>query len=242
MKGVWRWRQVLVALWVWMWAAPALAQQPAGEEAEAAGEAAAEAVVEQAGGEGGGEAEAASLEETLLREATAESGESSAAAEPPDIGYTATVMFFGAGLLALSAWGVRRYYTGRGYQRAHMVDVLDTVRLDGGDRISLVEVEGRRVLVGRSNGRMAALDAWPVRSAQGGGERVSEEREALEEDLASASRRFHRRLTEASRGEGRVESQGHRVDPDPPPRQDGSGERESILASLRQLEGKRGHG
>lgn len=167
--------------------------------------------------------EGARAEDKLVEEAVAGGGTQAPAPRPPDIGYTATVMLFGAGLLAMSAWGVRRYYRSKRGGGAHVVEVVDTVRLDGGDRVTLIKVGGRRVLVGRGGGRMAGLDAWSA-------EEVGEERGEVEEGLARASRRFHRRLSEANRS---VSSEGVAD-------QDGAGERDRLLASLRELEGKHG--
>jgi flagellar biogenesis protein FliO len=186
-------------------------------------------------------------EEQLLQEALAGGEDDStdqATAPAPDIGYTATVMLFGAGVLALAGWGVRRFHLGKQKTVASDIDVVDTVTLDGGDKISLVEVDGRRVLVGRSSGHMRSLDSWPVRQtdAIGADSQASAEPDAARAEAVDS---FFDNAPSAFSGEfeGTLE-RARRSEPAPSPDtfagRDGTRERDSVMVSLRALEQKHG--
>ena len=207
-------RALVLALFVVGWAAPAVAQD-------------AEVAVSQ--------------EDKLLQDALAEQEPDAAKVEAPDMGYTATVMLFGAGVLALAGWGVRRFYNGKQQGISSDIEVIDTISLDGGDKLSLVEVDGRRILVGRSSGAMNSLDAWPVAPASG--EPVvasspaqqtsthSDKAQAVDAFFDSAPSDFGDQLERArqnARSEGQTAGR------------DGSRERDSVLVSLRALEAKHG--
>ena len=69
-------------------------------------------------------------------------------------------VFVVLGLLAGLLWLVRRPALGRGRRGRHLL-VLDTAPLATGQSLALVQVAGRCVLVGASNGRLENLAEFP---------------------------------------------------------------------------------
>jgi flagellar biogenesis protein FliO len=190
------------------------------------------------------ENEPSAQQEKLLQEALAGEGAEGGKVEAPDMGYTATVMLFGAGVLALAGWGVRRFYTGKDQGASSDITVIDTVSLEGGDKLSLVEVDGRRVLVGRSSAGMRSLDAWPTAPGYSTGREgrpsptnktdeltAADKAEAVDAFFESAPTDFDQEFQRARQAaDSPFEKSGR----------DGSRERDSVLVSLRALEAKHG--
>ncbi len=67
-------------------------------------------------------------------------------------------------LIALAAWGTRRLQGYRG-QSAGRIRIVEALPVGARERLLLVEVDDRRVLIGMCPGRIATLHAFPASAA-----------------------------------------------------------------------------
>lgn len=202
-------------------------------------------------------------EERLLQEALQEPAAAApSASSTPSLGYTVSVMLFGAGLLALLGWGARRVgFPGEQRVQGEEISVLDTVSLGATQRVSLLEVDGRRLLVGYAGGAITTLGEWAAARSEAPARQPDsrEGGEGADAIFERARARFKRQLAlvEGGEGEGRAEvelleerapedREELEGDDTAPARDldalDGSLERDSVLISLRALEARHGGG
>jgi flagellar biogenesis protein FliO len=79
------------------------------------------------------------------------------AEEAPNPFGAAAVLFLGAGVVALGAWGLQKWKLGRDGFDARTMTHVQSMRLGPKHQVSVVDVQGRRFLIGLADGAITLL-------------------------------------------------------------------------------------
>ena len=83
-----------------------------------------------------------------------------AAAKPAEAPYQNTmwIFFVGTGLIALAGWGITEWRKRQLLADDSLIEHLQTVSIGPKHQVALIEVDGRRMLLGLADGHMSLLD------------------------------------------------------------------------------------